>query len=215
MKSRLIHQRYCASLLLLMGMLILCGCDTLGFMVYAVTGPEEETVPAEYKGLENSHFAVIVSADANTLYQSPEASRGLCVAVTREIAKHVPTSVALDPADVIAFTEHNPYWTTMPHDKIIAKLNVDKLVLIDIVQYQIHEKGNANVYKGTAIANVSIADQQHRNTLVYSKVVKATHPVGSAIGMVNADESEFRLALLSNLTTTIGHLFYEYIIIHE
>jgi hypothetical protein len=215
MKSISVAKRSVALLLLLTLCLMPCGCSTFGFLGYVITGPETVTIPAEYTGLEKSHYAVLVSADANTLYQSPEASRGVCFAVTREIAEHVPSAVALKPSTVIAFTENNPYWTAMPHDKILEKLNVDKLVIIDIAQYQIHEKGNASVFKGTATANVSVADRDHQSALAYSKVVQAAYPVGTSIGMVNADEQAFRHELLKNLTTTIGCLFYEYTITNE
>ena len=184
-------------------------------MVYALNGPETEIVPAEYTGLNNSRLAVLVSADSNTLYQSPEAPNAICSAVTRELATKVPGCIVLQPSKVNAYVEDNPYWHTIPYDRLLIQLEVEQLVIIDIVQYQIHDKGNGSVFKGTAIANISVAKRSDGNTLAYSKTVKATYPSGSSVGMVAAEEQSFRLALLQNLTTTIGHLFYEYQVIHE
>lgn len=197
--------------------MMLCGCEVGSYLVYALNGPKKENVLAEYAGLNNAHFAVLVSADADTLYQSPEAPAAICTAVSRELAKNVPGAIAMSPRKMVAFQEENPYWTTIPYNRLLEKLEVEKLVIIDIVQYQIHDKGNASIFRGTAIANVSVAKASESSSLSYSKVVKATYPVGSAIGMINAetDEQSFRLALLHNLTITIGHLFYDYTVIHE
>lgn len=210
-------RRLTATLLLLAMCLTVTGCDLGSYIVYAVSGPKKENVLAEYAGLKDSSFAVLVSADADTLYQSPEAPAAICTAVSRELAKNVPGAKPIAPSKMVTFQEENPYWTTIPYGQLIEKLGVDQLVIVDIVQYQIHDKGNASVFRGTAIANVSVAKRNAQNTLAYSKVVKATHPTGSSIGMINAetDEQSFRLALLSNLTTTIGHLFYDYTVIHE
>jgi hypothetical protein len=193
------------------------GCQVGSFIVYAFNGTQKENIPAEYAGLKNSRYAVLVSADSDVLYQSPEAPRSICTAITRELASHVPGAVAVNPKQIIAFQEENPYWTTVPYSRLIKQLNVDQLVIVDIVQYNIHEKGNASIFRGTAIANVSIAKESDNDQLAYSKVVKATYPTGSAIGMIDSetDEQTFRLALLLNLSNTIGHLFYDYQIEHE
>ena len=191
------------------------GCDVAGMIGYAIAGPPKENILAQYRGLKNAHFAVLVSSDENVLFQSPEAPSAICTAVTRHLASNVPGAIAISPRKMVKFQEENPYWTTTPYDRLLDKLNVEQLVIIDVVQYQIHEKGNANVWRGTAVANVSVAQRTDFNTLSFSKIVKATYPVGSSIGSVNADEQTFRLALLQNLTSIIGHLFYDYQIIHE
>lgn len=202
------------SLLLTMSVLIV-GCEIAGMVAYAIGGEQKENVPAQYRGLENSRFAVLVAADENTLYQSPEAPRAICTAVTRELATHVPGAIAVPPQQLVDYQEQNPYWTTVPYDRILAQLDVEQLVIVDIVQYQIHDKGNASVWRGTAVTNISVAQRTNANTLSFSKVVKATYPVGTSIGVVDAEDQSFRLALLQNLCTAIGHLFYDYQVIQD
>lgn len=203
--------------LLLCLCLLMTGCQLGGWVVYTLNGTQKEKIPAQYDDLKNQRFAVLVSADANTLYQSPEATRSICTAVTRELADKVAGSKPLNPKQVIQFQDETPYWTTVPYNRLLKQLDVDRLVIIDVVQYNIHEKGNASVFKGTAIANVSVAKSSDEDLLAFSKVVKATYPVGSELGLLKTetDEQTFRLALLLNLSQTIGRMFYEYEIQHE
>ena len=208
-------KKYIVLSLLLSMCLLIAGCEAVGMVAYAIGGEQKENVQAQYRGLENSRFAVLVAADENTLYQSPEAPHAICTALTRELATRVPGAIAVPPKQMIEYQNQNPYWTTSPYDKILAKLDVDELVIVDIVQYQIHDKGNASVWRGTAVANISVAKRTESNTLSFSKVVKATYPVGTSIGVVEAEDQSFRLALLQNLCTAIGHLFYDYQVIQD
>lgn len=212
------HRHLVCSLGLLVLMSIcLPGCSLFDFAVYAMNGPQKENIKAEYAGLANTHFAVLVSADATVLYQSPEAPAAICTAVTRDVATHVKGALAVNPRQMVKYQEENPYWSTVPYNRLLDQIHVDQLIIVDIVQYTVHEKGNASVLRGTAIANISVATRSDNNTLAYSKVVKATYPVGSSIGLISSetDEPTFRLALLQNLADTIGKLFYDYQIITE
>ena len=145
-------KKYIVLSLLLSMCLLIAGCEAVGMVAYAIGGEQKENVQAQYRGLENSRFAVLVAADENTLYQSPEAPHAICTALTRELATRVPGAIAVPPKQMIEYQNQNPYWTTSPYDKILAKLDVDELVIVDIVQYQIHDKGNASVWRGTAVA---------------------------------------------------------------
>ncbi len=191
----------------------LAGCELISFASFIAVGDNPtQKVHAQYKEMENKRFAVLVAADEYTLYQSPEAASAICQAVTRQLATNIPSARPVDPRQVIAFQEQNPYWTTSPYGPLLKRLNVDRLIIIDLVQYNMHDKGNSHVWRGVAVANVSVAEAEadDPNNLTFSTTVKTVYPPDTSIGVLQAEESSFRMGLLGQFTTTVANLFSDH-----
>jgi hypothetical protein len=182
------------------------GCDSM---------PGEKKmvdVTAEYLGLADQRVAVMVAADSHMLYQYPSAPDNVCRAVTAAIAKNVPGVTTTIPDEVTAFQQANPYWINMRYGKLAEHLNVDKIVLIDLIEYQTHEPGNAHIWQGLITANIGVIDAgaQDPDNFVYQNTVGAKFPEESTIGLIDSDDETIELGMVFLFTRKGAGLFYDH-----
>lgn len=196
----------------LLGLLVLTLC-----LSGAGCGPmpgEKETVDvtAQYHGLDNQRVAVMVSADPYLVHSYPDAPRHVCQAVTSRIAKNVPGVTTTIPDEIIVFQEKNPYWMNMRYGELVTKLGVDKVVLIDLIEYQTHEPGNAHVWQGLVTANVGVIDRGavDPDNFVFHNTVDAVFPEKSSIGVIDSDDETIQIGLLYMFSQRCGGMFYDH-----
>ncbi len=193
--------------------LLLTGCQGLGWLGEGMGGGKKKIdVEARYLGLDNQSVAVLVSADEYILAQYPNADLSVCSAVTRKIAANVPGVTVTGPAQVMTFQQSNPYWSTLPFDELVAKLNVQRIVLIDLIEYRTHEPGNAHVWQGLVSANVGVieADAADPDRMAINETVSAKFPENSDIGLLNTDDQTVELGMLQLFARDASGLFYDH-----
>lgn len=169
-------------------------------------------VPAEYLGLADQRVAVMVAADGYMLSAYPDAPLHLCQALTSRIAGHVPGVTTTVPDQVIRFQKNNPYWLNLRYGELAKKMDVDKIVLIDLVEYRTHEPGNAYIWQGLVTANIGVIDAhaQDPDNFVYYNTVQVRFPEESSIGVVDADDESIQLGMVFLFIKTAGGLFYDH-----
>ena len=65
-----------------------------------------------------------------------------------QLASVLPSVRVVDPHQIARFQQENPFWNTLPHSDLIKRLGVDRVIYIDLVQYALHEPGNAYIKQG-------------------------------------------------------------------
>lgn len=195
----------------------LTGCEVAGWVANSVAGPTKLDIRAEYKGLEGKRTAVLVDADMSILYQHQMAQVEVCQLLSQRIAGNIPTAKVIDAKDVLDFQQRNIYWNTVPYSDLIKRLNVDRLVIVDLVDYRLHEPGNVHVWKGTMSVNVAVieADALSPNDAVYSTTVSTSYPPDQPLGVVNSDQQTIRLGTLDLLTRAVAGKFYDRLELEE
>jgi len=169
-------------------------------------------VAGEYLGLADQRVAVMVAADGQMLNSYPDAPLNLCKALTSQIANHVPGVTTTIPEQVIKYQDANPYWMNMRYGELAKKMGVDKIVLIDLVEYQTHEPGNAYVWQGLITANIGVIDAhgQDPDNFVYYNTVSVRFPQASSVGVVDADDETIQLGMILLFARRGGGLFYDH-----
>lgn len=169
-------------------------------------------VAGEYHGLVDQRVAVMIAADSHMLHRYPQAPRYLSKAVTARIAHHVPGVTMTIPEQVVQFQTDNPYWMNMRYGELVEKMGVDKIVLVDLVEYQTHEPGNAHIWQGLITANLGVIDAQAEDpdNFVYYNTVTARFPEQSSIGLIDSDERTIRLGMVLLFSREGGGLFYDH-----
>ncbi|MFW5681426.1 MAG: hypothetical protein ACOC1G_00325 [Phycisphaeraceae bacterium] len=178
----------------------------------AFGGEKTYKVQAQYRGLEGKTAAVLVSADEYLLFTQPQVPQMLIQAVSRELAAHVDNIRVVNPRRVAAFEQRNPYWSTTPYTRLIEELEVDRLVIVDLAEYRLHEPGNKHVWRGVINASVSVAEaeQSDPDQLAFSTQVRALFPEGRELGLVNADREQIELGTLKLFSLKVGRVFYDH-----
>jgi hypothetical protein len=204
MKSQM--NRGCVLLMLALVCLYTAGCGPM---------PGEKVmvdVSAEYLDLADRRVAVMVAADGHTLHRYPDAPLRLCRAMTTRIATHVPGVTTTIPSQIIQYQQDNPYWMNLRYGDLAKKLDVDKIVLIDLVEYQTHDPGNAHIWQGRITANVGVIDANARDpdNFVYHNTVSVQFPQGSDIGIIDSDNDTIQLGMVVMFARRGGGLFYDH-----
>jgi len=192
---------------------MLMSCEVAGVAAYAVAGgPPKINVPAEYKGLDGQSVAVLVDADLSILFGHPLAQLEVCQRVTDEIAAHVPGVKVLDAKQVVDFQQRNIYWNTKLPAELARRLGVTRIVLVDLIEYRLHEPGNVHLWKGQVSANVGVieANSATPNDKAYSTLVSAQYPPDRSADILDSDERTIRLALLDLFARGVVGKFYDH-----
>lgn len=200
-------------LMTVMGLSAATGCGLLDYTGYVIAGEEKPVIiTAAYRGLENKSFAVLVNADEYALFKHPKIIVDTCRTVTSTVAADVPGAVHMAPDQLDRFQQDNPFWVTSPPGELIQRLKVDRLLLVSLVDYSLHEPGNAHVWRGTMVANVDIfeAEAIDPNNSVHRAIVKAVYPADTSIGLVNSNDQVVRFALLKAFGRKVANLFVDH-----
>jgi hypothetical protein len=172
-------------------------------------------VSAQYDGLNERSVAVMVWADERTAYRHPGVAADVARAVSRSIAHGVPGVSLVDPAQVAAYQEADPHWASAMPGELVNAMGVQRLVLIELVDFRLTEPGNRHVFRGLARANVGVSaaespDPDNFRFFVSDVEVRFPPDADTSIGVINADPQTIRLGLLQAVARDIGGLFYDH-----
>jgi len=203
---------------LLVVMLALGGCNFAGLIAAPMQDiPDKREVSAEYRGLDGRTVAVVANVDEVTLFGHPKADANVVRAVSGRIAALVPGAKVVNPKDIIAFMNENPYWNTLLYSDLIEKLGVDRVVVVGLVDYATNEPGNAHVMRGRISANVGVVEHPDAapttsdpDNFAYAKVVSVQFPEESTVGVVNSDRQTIELGMLARFGQKVARLFADH-----
>jgi hypothetical protein len=198
--------------ILLLAISAMPGCSLVGFGAQVFDGETTRQVDARYTNLTGQRVAVLVAASDNTLFQHPQARQVITKTISRRLAENVKNISLMNPEQVIDYQVANPYWHTLPYSDVLEKLEVDRIVLVDLVDYRTHEPGNDHVYRGLISANVGVleADAVEPDNFAFRRQVRVQYPTDSKVGVVNADEQTIELATVKRFTDQAAGLFYNH-----
>ncbi|MEM0914088.1 MAG: hypothetical protein AAGK09_05700 [Planctomycetota bacterium] len=173
---------------------------------------EKFDVEAEYRGLEGKSIAVFVSADEFLLYRHPQVRDKVGRSIAGRLQENLAGARLMHPDAVTAYQEQNPYWQTMMHSQLIEKIGTDAIVLVDLVNYQLHEPGNRWEKRGSVTANVGVieANAPDADDFTYFNTVSNVFPEDMELGIIDEQDSAIELGLLTLFSRDAAGLFYDH-----
>ena len=202
------------TLTLLGAVTVLGGCNVMGWMAQGVHGDKAQktTITAQYRGLDGSTVAVLVSASPQTGYSHPHAAGAVTQAVSARLLREIEGIDVIDPHDLELFRHRNPYWNTLPNSELARQLKVDRVVHIDLSRYETHEPGNAYQWQGVILANVGVAEAESDDpaSFAFFTNVEARFPGNKRVGVVNADEATIQLGMVTAFSMKVTNLFRDH-----
>ncbi|MCE9590706.1 MAG: hypothetical protein K8S99_09305 [Planctomycetes bacterium] len=207
--------RWSAAAVLALMCVAVVGCKYGEYIAQGVAGGDKAktvAVDADYRGLDGKRTAVLVAADEMTLFSHPGVQERIGRAVSAQLAQDIPGITLTDPGKVAKFQLENPYWNTLTYGDMLRRLNVDRLVYIDLTEFSTHEPGNSNVWKGTIVAGVSVAEADTKNpdNLVYSTKAEASFPADERIGVLDADDQAIQAGMMKLFAARASNLFHDH-----
>lgn len=200
-------------MLSLFAVLLMPGCvvgAAIGGMAesYKRTGTSE--VEAEYSGLVGKSFTVVVSADRLIEGNNPGISARINQRVNDRLIQNANASFAIPSADLLTVLYNTPQWPAMPRGEVASMLGVERLIVVEIIEYRLNEPGNKYVWDGSASCMVSVfeSDSGFPDDPIFEKAIRVAFPDSSGLMRTEIPEAAVNTELANRITNRISWLFY-------
>jgi hypothetical protein len=195
------------------GVLGSAGCQVIGAVASTVERTTPKKVKAEHLGLQDATFAVLVQCDRGIQSEQPLLVEELSRRMTQRLsaATNVPRAKGFVPADdVLAFTYRNPAWHLRTPDRLAKDLGgVDRVIIVEVTEFRLHEPGNQYLWSGRATARVSVGNSAS-GEFDFDRVVSVRFPDSEGMGPEDIGRQEVGSVLLSRLVDRASWLFYDH-----
>jgi hypothetical protein len=175
---------------------------------YHRTGTSE--IDAEYEGIQGKSFAVVVSADRVIEGNNPGISARINQRVNDRIIQNAGPSFAIPSADLLTVLYNTPQWPAMTRGEVADMLGVERLVVVEIVEYRLNEPGNKYIWDGSASCIVSVyeSDSPFPDDPVFEKAIRVSFPDTSGLMRTEIPEAAVNTELANRITNRVSWLFY-------
>jgi hypothetical protein len=198
--------------------LILPGCwvaTAVGGMAESYKRSSTRAVAAEYEGLSGKSFGVIVTGDRVLQGQHPTLFPRLMSRVVDRLvdpANAVGATGVVPPITMMEFQLTSPDWIAWSYPRLSEHLGVERLLVIEVLEYRLNEAGNSYLWDGVAIARVGVveSDGPTPTEFSFSKTVQVPFPSESGLGPADISESQVRAGLEQRLVDRVSWLFYKH-----
>lgn len=180
-------RRFAVAALLAATAITLTGCELVAFagvMAESYKENSTRTVYAEYTGLQNKSFMVLVAADRTIQASHPNLVGRLTMQISSRLAQNAGASGFVPPAAVLEYTYNNPRWVTMSYEDIAEEFGVDRIVFVDLYEFRLHEPGNSYLWDGACAATIGVVecDGPLANEFSYTTDVSVKFPDDEGFG---------------------------------
>lgn len=175
---------------------------------YYRTGTSE--IEAEYTGLTSHSFTVVTSADRMIEGVNPGIAARITQRVNDRLIQNAMPSHAIPSNDLLTVLYNTPQWPAMPRSEVAKMLEVERLVVVEIVEYRLHEPGNQYLWDGSASCVVTVfeSDSPFPDDPVFEKAIRVSFPDMTGLMRTEIPEAAVNTELANRLTNRIAWLFY-------
>ncbi len=194
----------------------LSGCQVVGVAVEHYRADAKKTIQAESVALEGKSFAAIVAADRGIQGDYPMLMEVVTAKVIERLANpaNVPAAGGfVHPRDVLKYVYETPSWSLKVKSEVASALGgVDRVLVVELLEYRLHDPGNPYVWDGLASATVSVYDPSSPTSeiAVFEKTVTVRFPDKRGTGPEDMDISLVNQALTLRLVDRATWLFYSH-----
>lgn len=177
---------------------------------YHRTGKSE--IPAEYTGLSGKSFAVVVSGSRMMEGEHPGLTARLIQRINDRLILNANPSYAIPSGDLLTVLFNTPQWPAMTRGEVAEMLGVERLVVVEIIEYTLHEPGNQYLWDGVGSVLVSVyeSDSGLPDDPIYEKAIRVTFPDSRGFMRTDLPESAVTTELSNRLVNRVSWLFYDH-----
>lgn len=189
------------------------GCvvgELAGYLAESARREGSTTIPAEYGGLKDRSFAVIVTADRVIQADHPAVIARLTTEISKRLAQNVGAAAFVPGEEVLQYTYNHPRWSTMPPGELATALGVQRLVFIELTEYRLNDPGNQYLWQGVATGTVGVieADSTVPDEMAFQKQVTVKFPTKDGYGPADIPRAGVNSELTRRFIDRASWLFY-------
>ncbi len=193
------------------------GCNFVGFagaMVETYRRSSTKTVKAEYDGLREKSYGVIVTGDRVLQGSYPTLLPRLQARITDRLADPNLTGVkgVVPPVLMLEFQLTNSTWSTWNYEKVANELGVERLIIVEMYEYRLNEPGNSYTWEGVATARVNVveADGPMPTEFSFTKDVSVRYPDKPGFTPDDLNQQQVQSVLEGRLIDRVTWLFHDH-----
>ena len=194
--------------------LLLAGCGVIGFGPGAQEELETRATGAAYRGLADTSVAIVVWAPLATLDEYAGAREEISASVAAQMRGHLPTTRLVEPKEIIRWQGETLNWESLPAGDIGRHFKVDRVVLIQVLDYSTKRPLGVSNLQGRLRAQCKIYDTAPAagtalQPPVWTSFVDAAWPSGKPLDPTQINEAAVRQRTLDTFADVLVRYFYE------
>jgi hypothetical protein len=194
------------------------GCNILGFggaMIENYRRSSTKVIKPEYTGLKGKNWAVVVIADRSIQAELPDLVPWMTGKICDRLTKEQPKIVAagMVPAErILRYQYDHPSWVSMPHGDLAKALTVDRLIIVEIIEYRLNDPGNQYLWSGLAAGSVGVVETESPtpDEFGFEKSVRVKFPDDENYWPNDFDRPTIATALGGRFLDRVTWLFYSH-----
>lgn len=169
-------------------------------------------VQAEYDGLDGKSYAVVVSGDRSIASEHPGVMDRLTDRINTMIAEGTTASGHVPTTTILAALYNNPQWQAISRGDLGQRLGVERLVVVELNEYRLHESGNQYTWEGAASAVVEVyeIDGGDPDLPLFEHSIRVTYPDELGILREQLPESLVTSVLSDRMADRVAWLFFDH-----
>ena len=192
------------------------GCQLFAAMEESRRRTSTRPIDAEYTGLAGKSFAVLVTVDRAILAEYPELVDSMTERIISRLAQPAnvpPAGGYIKAAPTKNFLYRNPGWIAKPMSDLAEELGgVQRVILVEVSDFRLHEPGNSYEWKGIANFTTSVyeIDGQAPDEASFTKVQTVDFPDKAGVNVDEIPRNVVASALLARMIDRATWLFYRH-----
>jgi hypothetical protein len=203
----------CAAIVLGAG--TLAGCAAVGVAAVAAKGIEEsrpKKVLAEYEGLLEKSYAVVVSADRSIQAQYPALVAELTIRINDRLWSNSGAAAGIPSQELLSYLYQHPEWVAQPFSDLARTLSVERLIIVDLNEFRLNDPGNQYLWDGMAAGTVSVieADSSVPDEFVYQKALAIKFPDITGVDQTQYTSQQVASVLIARFVNRASWPFFDH-----
>lgn len=184
----------------------------IGGMAESYQRTGKSKVQAEYTGISGKSFAVVATGSRMMEADHPGLTARLIQRVNDRLILNANPSYAIPSADLLTVLFNTPQWPALTRGQVADMLGVERLVVIEIIEYSLHEPGNPYLWDGVASVLVQVfeSDSGMPDDPVFEKAIRLTFPDARGFMRTDLPEAAVTSELSNRIVNRVSWLFYDH-----
>lgn len=184
----------------------------IGGMAESYHRTGKSTVYADYTGITGKSFAVVVTGSRMIEADHPGLTARLIQRINDRLIANADPSYAIPSGDLLTVLYNTPQWPAMTRGEVGEMLGVERLIVVEIIDYILHEPGNQYLWDGVASALVQVfeTDSAMPDDPVFEKSIRITFPDTKGFLRTDIPEAAVTSEMSNRLVNRVSWLFYEH-----
>ncbi|CAN5767036.1 hypothetical protein BH11PLA1_BH11PLA1_04150 [soil metagenome] len=169
------------------------------------------TYEPEYSGLKGKTFAVIVTADRATQAEYPAVVARFATLIAKRIKEYESGTTGFIPGErVLQYQFDHPRWVSMTYEDLGKTLGVDRLIIVEMLEYRLVDPGNKYLWKGLSRCNVGVVevDSALPDDMAFRKAVTVNFPDTDGYSPADMSGDAVNTVLSNRMIDRVSWLFY-------